>query len=152
MKSCLADLDVAVGAWVLGLLDSRDLPNIATAALSKGLDGQRLRELAGLSPADIAEASGIFESAIHEVGWTIPDRRQAAARYARCVAQLIVAGDVAPGDGAKALWRASLAVQDHSFHDLDPFVYAGSEYDDRPADRALFDAAILEEARRWVSR
>jgi hypothetical protein len=152
MKNCLADLDVAVCAWVLGLLDSKDLPTIATAALSNGMDGQRLRELAGLSPMDLADAGEMLESAIREVGWRLPGRRQAAVEYARCVAQLVLTGDVTPGDGARLIWRASLAVQDRSFHDLDPFVYAASEYDERPADRALFDAAIMQAARRLASR
>ena len=101
---------------------------------------------------DIAEAGEIFERAIRELGWVIPDRRSAAARYARCVAQLILSGDVAPRDGAKTLWRDSLAVHDRSFHELDPFIYASSEYDDRPEDFAFFDAAIVKEAKRWACK
>jgi hypothetical protein len=136
MPNCLADLDVAVGIWVLGLLDSRDLPAVATAALSMGTDSQCLRELSGLSPVDLAEAGEIFEKAIRELGWGIPDRRSAAALYARCIAQLILSGDVTPRDGAKMLWRASVAVHDRSFHELDPFVYASSEYDARQTARS----------------
>jgi hypothetical protein len=152
MPNCLADLDVAASDWVLGLLDSRDLPTVATVALSKGIDGQHLRKLAGLSPVDLAEAGEIFEKVIREPRWAIPDRRTAATRYARYVAQLILSGDVTPRDGATTLWRASLAVHDRSFHELDPFVYKSREYDDRPADHAFFDAAIVEEAKRWASR
>jgi len=63
---------------------------------------------------------------------------------------LILNGEVTPYDGARALWEASLAVRDRSFHDLDSFIYASSEYHNRPEDRAMFDTAIVEEAKRWV--
>jgi hypothetical protein len=135
IASCFADPQAAVAAWVPGLLPSHDLPSVATAMLVRGMDGRSL--LAGLSPVDTAEARGMFERAIQELGWKTPDRRSAAARYARCVSQLILKGEVTPYDGARGVWEACLAVRDTSFHDLAPFIYAGSEYRDRPKVRAM---------------
>lgn len=36
------------------------------------------------------------------------------------------------------------------FHELDPFIYAESEAEDRPSDREFFRTAIVNEATRWV--
>jgi hypothetical protein len=43
-------------------------------------------------------------------------------------------------------------VDDQSFHELDPFIYAESEYESRPEDRDHFTREIREEAARWASR
>jgi hypothetical protein len=85
----------------------------------------------------------MFERAIQELGWKTPDRRSAAARYARCVSQLILKGEVTPYDGARGVWEACLAVRDTSFHDLAPFIYAGSEYRDRPKVRAMKTESLV---------
>jgi hypothetical protein len=65
------------------------------------------------------------------------------------VAQKIVSGHLEPYEGTKAIWPAYLAVDDPEFHDLDAFVYAKDEYEDRPEDRAHFANEIVEEAKRW---
>jgi hypothetical protein len=151
LPSCENDLHAAVAAWVLGFIDVQDLPRVATEALSRGTDGLALRQLAGLTPVEIDEATNLFSRALHELGFPIPDKRRAALQYAARVSSLIVAREITPYHGAKSLWRASLAVGDRSFHELDPFIYAASEYEDRPEDRALFEASILEEAKRFAS-
>jgi hypothetical protein len=150
-KNCLMDFEVAVCAWVLRLVESRDLPAIATAALSNGMDGQSLRELAGLSQVDSSDARPVFERVIRESGRSLPDRREAAVTYAKCLAQLTLAGEMTPRECARKIWTAASAVKDQSFHDLDPFVYAASEYDDRRGDQALFDTAILQAAQDLVN-
>jgi hypothetical protein len=132
-------------------VDTQKLPNFAAAALSQGTDCQALRELAGLSSVDVTEAGKLLERAVHELGLTVPDKPTAALRYAICVSRLILSNEVAPYEAAMALWDASLAVGDSSFHELDAFIYAASEYVDRPSDRALFDSAIVAAAQRWAA-
>ena len=117
---------------------SRDLPRFAAEALSHDIDSQALRVLAGLSTADTVVAGELFERAIHELGWAIPDKRSAALRYAVCVSRLILSGEVAPSAGAKALWDASLAVEDSAFHELDPLsMRAASTTTVQPTVRCL---------------
>lgn len=150
IPNCFHDSDATVGAWVLGILDPRDLPDFATALLVRGLDGRYLRELAGLLPVDVAEADRLFREAIQELRWSIPDRGTAARSYARCISRFILNGEITPYEGAQALAEASIEVRDKTFHELDPFIYTSSEYRDRPQDRAMFDAAIVDAAKRWV--
>jgi hypothetical protein len=149
---CLSDLRGAIAAWVLGLLVADDLPAIATTALVDGFDNSWLCQLAGLSSPRMVDASELLQRGLEECGWTIPDKRLAALQYASCVSRLILARTIAPHEGADAIWRASIAVDDTTFHDLDLFVYATSEFEDRPADRPLFENAILQEAARWANR
>ena len=52
-------------------------------------------------------------------------------------------------DGAKEIWRATLKARIDGFHELDAFIYAASEMEDRPQERNLFEKAIMEEAKRW---
>ena len=47
-------------------------------------------------------------------------------------------------------WEAALKTSDAKFHDVDAFIYAASEYEDRPEDCEFFKRAIRKEARRWV--
>jgi hypothetical protein len=103
-------------------------------------------------PNDDVATSALWEQAVREIGLTVPDDRSAATTYATCVARLIVSGEIRPYEGAKALWRASISVDDADFHELDSFIYASSEYEDRPADRAFFEEMILQEAQQWSLR
>jgi hypothetical protein len=149
---CLNDLRGAVAAWVLGLLVADDLPEIATVALLAGADNSWWRQLAGQSSPLMVEASDLLQRALEEDGEPIPDKRSAALRYASCVSRSILARTITPYDGARAIWRVSTVVDDASFHDLDPFVYAFSELEDRPADKQFFENVILKEAAQWANR
>jgi len=149
---CLSELRGAIAAWVLGLLVADDLPTVATTALVDGLDNSWLRQLAGLSSPTMIDASELLQRGLEECGRAIPDKRSAALQYASCVSRLILTRTITPSDGANAIWRASIAVGDTSFHELDLFIYASSEYEDRPADRPMFDGAIVNEATRWAIR
>jgi hypothetical protein len=139
-----------VAMWTLGLTVSTDLPSIATTFLANGLDSPSLGRLAGMTQADAGDAEALWTDVLRELGLVIHDRPAAATRYAACVSALILSGDIAPYDGAKTIWRASLVVDDPSFHELDSFIYAASEHEERPEDRASFEAMIIQEAEQWV--
>ena len=54
-------------------------------------------------------------------------------------------------EGARRIIAAVHRVDDRAFHALDPFIYAESEYESRPADREFFDEEIRKEASRWAT-
>jgi hypothetical protein len=104
----------------------------------------------GLPDAEGAEA--VWMDALCELSVVVPDRRTAAAVLARCMARLILSGDIEPYRGAKRISEASLAVNDPDFHDLDTFIYAADEWEEeRPEDRGFFDEIIVQEAHRWAA-
>ncbi len=146
--SAEADLKAIQVRWVLGLVSGKDLPSIATTLLTQGIESKSLVELAGLSRTE-AGAPDLFEQALHELGCIVMEPTEALKHYAKTVSASILARETSPLDGARRIWRATLYVGAHGFHDLDPFVYAASEAESRPQDRELFERAIIDEARRW---
>ena len=148
---CPNEIETAAAAWLLGLLRSQDLPQFAAIALSSGVDNEAVRTLAGLSDPGFDEAETLMKKTVAAVGLGSLDRRSAALILAKCIAALILNGQVAAYEGAKQIWDVAKLLDEASFHDLDPFIYAASEYEDRPNDRSFFDDAIINEARRLVA-
>jgi len=135
--------------WSLGLIRSNDLPNIAADALSNGFESKSLVELAALSQTETDEAPKLFECAMNELGQEVMSKADALKIFARVTSASILASELTPLEGAKRIWRATVDAGVKGFHDLDPFIYAASEMEDRPEDRPFFERAILEEAKRW---
>jgi hypothetical protein len=136
---------------VLGLVGAGDLPKAALSALEGGLDSPALVALA-VMPADAyqSEIQALFERALEELDMCSPSPHDAVMYLARETARDIVAGTVAPYAGAKRIW--DLARRAPTGHELDPFIYAASEWEDRPAERLRFEQGIIEEARSLVDR
>jgi hypothetical protein len=135
--------------WVLGLIPTDRLPDLATEAISAGIESKSLVELAGLDPAETDEARRLFEDVLNEIGYEGMAKAEALRAYATAISASIVKSEIAPFEGAKKIWQATLHVGLTSFHDLDAFIYAASEWEDRPQDRSMFEKAIIEEAVRW---
>jgi hypothetical protein len=127
-------------------------PDAATAALRDGLDSGALRLLAGTDGADGPEARRLLDRALAELGVPAPSPSGAVALLAREACAAIVAGDLAPHEGAERIWDLTLRAPDERLPELDPFVYAASEWRERPADRADFDAGVLDAAREILAR
>ena len=70
--------------------------------------------------------------------------------YAKEISSRILSGSIPPVEGANLIWRAHINSEEENFHDLDGFIYAASEADDRLDDKALFEQGILKEAQRVV--
>jgi hypothetical protein len=134
--------------WVLGLIASPELPEIATGLLVRGFETPSLVELAGLSRNE-GGAADLFNEALNELECGAMEPMEALRRYAKEVSASILSGDTPPLEGARAIWRMSLSVGLSGVHDFDTFEYAFSEAEDRPQDRDFFEQAILEEAKRW---
>jgi len=79
-------------------------------------------------------------------------KTDALRKYAKQIATSILTSEVSPLEGARLIWRATLKAGVQGFRELDGFIYAASELEDRPQDKELFEKAITEEAKRWSER
>ncbi len=91
--------ETAQAKWVLGLLPSTDLPGLAADWLEQGIDTVTLRQLAGLA-ASHADAGRFFERALRELGRAEMTREEAGRVLVEHYARQIVAGVLAPYEGA----------------------------------------------------
>lgn len=143
------DTNTAVAYWTLGLLQPQQMRQVAQGLLASGVDS-KLHVLAGLSDSELDEAPDLFSQTMHALGRDKLTKPDAVRIIAKAVARQITQGDLSPYDGARRIWNASLEVAEQGFHDVDPFIYAASEYEDRPDDRDHFAAEIVAEAQRWL--
>ncbi len=98
----------------------------------------------------MSEASTLFDQALNELGVSKPTQREAVVLLARNVASGIANGTIAPYAGAKRIWDLTLQVPVEPIPELDPFIYAASEWEERAEDRVHFEQGILSEARALV--
>jgi len=131
----------------LGLLSAGAVPDVATEALARGCDTPSLRRLAGLIGSDTEEVGPLLDRALAELGSPRLSNAAAVMRLAREISQAIVAGTTAPYDGATEIWELTLRAPGERFPDLDTFIYAASEWGERPEDRQLFEEGIVAAAR-----
>jgi len=88
-----------------------DYVDWAVSELAAGADTPNLRILAGLSkPPYWSEVERYFELALAELGWSLPEPGGFLRRYARKIAQDIVAGDTPPLQGRDEIWEVSQAL------------------------------------------
>lgn len=137
---------LAQAMMVLGLLSSEQMPQVAIKALEEGEDFSALRILAGLTGDEYTEAPRFFERALEELAFPALSRSAAARIYTIAICEQIMSGQLSPQDGASRIWDASVRTGDPDFHDLDSFIYAASELQDRPEDRDFFEREIVKEA------
>ena len=135
---------------VLGLESADRLPSIAAEALGDGCDSPALRTLSAMSESRTEELVPIFEQALLDVGLRKPSRRDAVLRLAREAAEQILRGELSPYGGSKRIWELTLLVSGEVIAELDPFIYAASEWEERPADRRFFEGSIMKAAEELV--
>jgi hypothetical protein len=123
---------------------------MAATALADGCDSPSLRVLAGLADADLEEVSSLFERALVELELPLPTAPEAAMGLARDIATKVLDGATTPYGGAKQIWELSLRIPDEHLPQLDTFIYAASEWEDRPEDRNIFAEGIVVAARELV--
>ena len=139
-------MELAAAKVVLNLLLSTELPKVALDAMVDGCESPSLEILAGLTKAQSADARDLFDRALVELRIPMPSKREAAQRLACEAGQSILDGAVTPYEGARSIWKLSV-LSDENIPELDPFEYAASEWEDRPADRTFFENAIVDVAR-----
>jgi hypothetical protein len=152
MDSNSNNLAVTQILWTLHMLPTAHLPEAATNALVLGADTPALRLLAGADGDDDKSIAELFVRALSELSMPLLSEKEAARRYAFLISSQIVSGSLSPIDGARRIVEAARALEDKTFHELDPFIYAESEYESRPEDREFFSRQIAEEAARWMNR
>jgi len=143
------DIKLAEAMWVLGLLRVEELPELAVNALSDGFESEAILRLAVCSIDDSNEINRLFKRVLLEASGGYMPKIEALKHYAKQISMWILSSEVTPRQGARLIWTATINAQEKDFHELDTFIYAASEMDDRPADKAFFEQAILEEAKRW---
>ena len=147
------DLKSIEALWVLGLISTDELPELAMQVMAQGLESKSLVELAGCSPSESDDIRRLFNQSLREItGKRRMLKTDALRRYAKQISTSILTTEVSPFDGAKLIWRATLKAGVQGFHELDGFIYAASEMEDRPKEKGFFEKAIKEEAKRWSER
>jgi hypothetical protein len=141
-----ARLDINEALWDLGLLSREMLPEIAIAALTEEFDSSALRRLAASLPDEWGNEAA-FARARQELGRPNCHKQEHLSNVAKWIAQNILSGTVDPLVGASQIWDCVRAIDDDSFHDLDPFIYAASEFEERPSEKALFGEMVRSAAR-----
>jgi hypothetical protein len=74
----------------------------------------------------------------------------AVMRLAREISKEILGGTTRPYEGAKQIWEISLRLPEDHLPDLDSFVYAASEWEERPEDRHVFERGIVTAAKELL--
>ncbi|WP_061540200.1 hypothetical protein [Collimonas fungivorans] len=136
--------------WVLGMLPSAELPKLARSALTDGFESEVILQLAICSPNETEQIQKFFKQILKNGGGGAMSKIEALRHYAKQISSSILSDKISPLDGANLIWRATINAQDREFHELDSFIYAASEMEERPDDKQFFDNAIREEAQRWV--
>jgi hypothetical protein len=80
------DLDLLAARFSLGQIHEDDLISAAVEALASGLDGQALRELAGVIPVERDQIRPLFVQSMQELGRGLPDVPQAVRILTRHIA------------------------------------------------------------------
>jgi len=122
----------------------------AADALGEGVDSPSIRQLAGMDSGEGDDVRAVFDTALHELSIEKPSPREATMLIAAEVARRIEAGGVSPYEGAKEIWHLAVGLHPEHFPELDPFVYAASEWEERPREHRLFAAGILAAAHDLV--
>src|SRR4051794_1458948 len=79
------------------------------------------------------------------------DERGAVMGVARDICQAILEGSVTPYDGARRIGDLTLQIDEH-LAALDTFVYAASEWDERPQDGNIFADGVVAAAKDIVTK
>jgi hypothetical protein len=147
----LRDWRVAAARYRLKLLESCELPDLATTALVSGLDGRSLRLMAGEQSPTWADSGPLFELALAELSLIVPERLEAGWMLARHYSEQIMSGAISPYEGARSIWHevaGSFDQETEIWQRFAIFVGLASEWEDYPPGRSEFDRQILHEAAR----
>jgi len=129
---------------------SREVEGVAVGLMDAGFDGRALRLLASSTLDAPSELRGRVLAAAEELGEAPLTDDAAVLILAREQARDILSGRCSPYSGASVIWSLSDLVSGPEDRLYDPFIYAASEWEDRPQDRELFDQEIVGEAAAFL--
>jgi hypothetical protein len=144
-----------LGRRSFGNGSASDLVDWGVEALVAGWESQSLNVLAGLAkPPNDFEVDRYVERMMAELGIETPDTDRLASLYGVAVAASMLAGDTAPYEGAKELYRLWLNTGCRKV--LQPWAMFEDQYelarDQVYGDVADVERDILAEARRMVGQ
>ncbi len=140
-------LSLAAARVALDLLTLNDMARVGVMALEEGFDSSAIRRLAAVDDRDYQKVRSMFEQVLSELDVPMPDTREAAMILVRDIARRIIEGTTSAIHGANQIWDIALLTRDDVGHELDPFIYAASEWTDRPEDRVMINGWILNAAK-----
>lgn len=143
-------LELVAAKAALDLAGPEELSAAAVAALEGGLDSPALRTLAGFYESDVSEARALLFKALGELHLPPPTPKEAVLDLARECAAQILDGTIAPHEGARRIWDLTLRVPEETLTELDTFIYAASEWSERPEDRPRFEVGVVGAARELL--
>ena len=144
------DLERAEALQMLGILSKEELLQMAKDAVAEGCDDPAVTQLSICTLNEVDELNAQFEKMKGQCDKEAMTMLSALRFYAKEISALILSGAMSPREGSNMLWRAQINSRMEAFHELDGFIYAASEMDDRPEDKALFEEGILKEAKRVI--
>jgi hypothetical protein len=146
------ELTEAAAFWVMDLLPSEHLPDMATHALAAGHDSPTLRQLAGETERIRSTVGPLWETSLRELGIAFPSRASAQLVVARHYARRIVERTMTPYEGARRIWMdaANDAFPHEAKNDvwdqLSVFVGLASQWEDDTRRRRESEREIVERA------
>jgi hypothetical protein len=144
------DARLVAAEFASGQLPPERMPEAATELLIAGLDSPALRQAAGMDRADPREQRAMFGKALEELGELPLRREEVGRRLFRVWAARIVAGEVEPLEGARALWLLEI---DYDVELPDPLgQYGALDSGDFYASgvEQAYERDIREAAARWL--
>jgi hypothetical protein len=157
----VADADEALylilARWVLGELPPEDVPPLAVQALLRGCDSPSVAVLAGLNRPTLGDIEVELRDLLLELRISRPSQRAALKAMVDHVAHGIVAGTVAPNQGARQIWAYENEL-DSAWNEpalreqFRPFVGLASQQEDDPDHASQYDAEIVGEAQALIER
>ncbi len=144
------DLERAEALQMLGILSKEELLQMAKDAVAEGCNDPAVTQLSICTLNEFDELNAQFEKMKGQCDKEAMTMLSALRFYAKEISALILSGVMSPREGSNMLWHAQINSRMETFHELDGFIYAASEMDDRPEDEALFEEGILKEAKRVI--
>ena len=145
--------------WLLGLIWVEDLPDVALELMSQGWESESLLELAACSNNEYDDIRRLFKLTLLELGGGNITVVTALKNYAIQISNSIITAEISPKKGANLIWQSIRNARSihnfdefEEFYDLDGFIYAADEMDDRPEDKDFFEKAIIVEAKCWIEK
>ncbi|HEX9983222.1 MAG TPA: hypothetical protein VGF69_08160 [Thermoanaerobaculia bacterium] len=130
----------------IGDMTLQEVSSAAAELICDGVASPSLERLAWGHVSGPDEARWLLTAAADETGAS-GEVLDEVRSFVRDIASEIVRGTLTPYEGARRIWSAALLLP--AEHTYDQFIYAASEYENRPDDRPFFEDAIRREARNF---
>ena len=91
--------------FAIGAVSNAKLDTLSERMIELGADSDSLYSVLATQDLRADEKAGLFENALTELGYQLPDKQDAALMLSSKVAKEILSGDRTPYDGATFIWK-----------------------------------------------